>query len=359
MGFLCMKKVERATQWIIFFYIFCIITGSGVGGFGGGGGGYHLGSGDALDALNGYHRERSGSDGDGEEDSPPTQHRAPPHLAHLGSGPGVPLGVPLGLGNPSNSLTIGQAAQLTQQQLHGTHHEYAGIGGPPHHSHHMSSQSLRRSRARPQPPSQQPPQPQPVHYQSPANVVGPAHSSNQSSSQIVQENPYQQPYTGRGAGLSDSPTSENASDATLTDSELPFANTTSALPLQNGKTSPIHFLSLNLVNFTTIKVHFINQTEPKKYLYHYIQSHSHYFSSLSPLTYTHLSMNHDATLTHQKYTRTSHSTRENCVPCLSSQKIPSRIMSLYFFGGTLGLVALFLSCFSPNIIKTVSKSHVP
>lgn len=229
-----------------------------------GGGGYHLGSGDALDALNagGYHRERSGSDGDGEEDSPPTQHRAPPHLGHLTSGP---LGVALGLGNPSNSLTIGQAAQLTQQQLHGgPHHEYAGIGVPvvaPMHSHpHMSSQSLRRSRSRPSAPQQQQNQ---SHYQSPGNVLDPrgsssAHSSNQSSSQHpVQENPYQQPYTGRSAGLSDSPTSENASDATLTDSELPFANTTSALPLQNGKHKVFFFIIHKII----ITIIFLNSTK--------------------------------------------------------------------------------------------------
>lgn len=199
----------------------CLSIGSGVGGFTGG---YHLGSGDALDSLNaGYHRERSGSDGDGEEDSPPTQHRAPP-FTHLTSSAGVPMGVPLSLANPSNSLTIGQAAQLTQQQL-GQHHEYAGIGLPPapHHSHsHITNQSLRRARNRQQQ----------SHYQSPAGLGGGGQRVEPQQQQ--QENPYQQPYTGRSAGLSDSPTSENASDATLTDSELPFANTTNALPLQNG-----------------------------------------------------------------------------------------------------------------------------
>lgn len=157
-----------------------------------GGGNYHLGSGDALDALNsgGYHhhhRDRSGgSDGDREEDSPPSGHRG-----------GVPLSA-LNSNNPSNSLGIG-------------HH-------PSAHSHHPHS--LRRSRSRPSP----------VIYQSPSGLVG--HSS---SGGLPQENPYQQPYLpGRSAGLSDSPTSDNGSDATLTDPELPFANPNSALPHQNG-----------------------------------------------------------------------------------------------------------------------------
>jgi hypothetical protein len=64
--------------------------------------------------------------------------------------------------------------------------------------------------------------PSPVIYQDPGSVHP--------------ENPYQQPYlSGRSAGLSDSPTSENGSADTLTDPELPFA--TSALPLQNGEFS--------------------------------------------------------------------------------------------------------------------------
>lgn len=81
------------------------------------------------------------------------------------------------------------------------------------HSHHAAPHSLRRSRSRPSP----------VIYQTPS--VGVGHSS---------ENPYQQPYLpGRSAGLSDSPTSDNGSADTLTDSEMPFPNP--ALPLQNGE----------------------------------------------------------------------------------------------------------------------------
>ncbi|XP_035708479.1 teneurin-m isoform X4 [Folsomia candida] len=95
------------------------------------------------------------------------------------------------------------------------HHRAEMEEEPPrgHHPHaHHTQQSLRRSRSRPSPG---------VIYQTPS--VG--HSS---------ENPYQQPYLpGRSAGLSDSPTSDNGSADTLTDSELPFPNP--ALPLQNGK----------------------------------------------------------------------------------------------------------------------------
>ncbi|OXA52458.1 hypothetical protein Fcan01_12362, partial [Folsomia candida] len=94
------------------------------------------------------------------------------------------------------------------------HHRAEMEEEPPrgHHPHaHHTQQSLRRSRSRPSPG---------VIYQTPS--VG--HSS---------ENPYQQPYLpGRSAGLSDSPTSDNGSADTLTDSELPFPNP--ALPLQNG-----------------------------------------------------------------------------------------------------------------------------
>ena len=163
----------------LFILVFFFVVESGVGF---GGPSYHVGSREGLDVLGPglNYRERSGSEGDG-EDSPPTHHR--PHPLHL---------------------------------------------NPQQHTHH----SLRRARSRPAPP--------PVaHYQTPGILLPERGGASQAL--LQSENPYQQPYLGasgrggglstNGGGLSDSPTSGNASDATLTDPELPFA-----LPqLQNGE----------------------------------------------------------------------------------------------------------------------------
>lgn len=169
-----------------------------------GGGNYHLGSGEALDGVTYQQvREGSGSDGDGEDDSPPTQHR-------------------LALGMHPNMLDGGG----TSSRLH--HHHHPPPPPPPGGGHLVGTggNSLRRSRSRPSP----------IVYQSPGLVLPPGVGLQQ------QENPYQQPYLSRsGIGLSDSPTSENGSDAS-DDSELPYANTSQQLPypLQNGTCPSLH-----------------------------------------------------------------------------------------------------------------------
>lgn len=157
------KYVKVKISYLSDFKIFTCLTGSGVGY---GGPNYHLGSREDLDVvgpnLGNYCLDRSGSDGDGEEDSPLPHHRPIPLHPHL-------------------------AAQAAAAQ-----------------------QSLRRAQGRP-----------PPHYQLPHT-----------------ENPYQQPYLSRSGSRDrhDSLPSDNGSEGTLTDSDLPFANhQQSSAALQNGE----------------------------------------------------------------------------------------------------------------------------